>query len=224
MRCRWRCLRWAPTHWRRRTSPWDRSMMTSRAAISASGPGSCRRREPRRPTGWFNRTSPCGQFRRPIRPDRRVKQQHAEHHPHRGGRRRILLLAKPVPGLPKRTVDLRDQWRCLQRVVWHGALAGVVLWHLGRAVILWHPCRAVHLLLDFWCGTAATAGSALLDDALFMPGTTLTVDGTPGNDQFTFDADVTPVTVSLNGEVHSFTLESSPTMSSTATAAATRRS
>ena len=42
-------------------------------------------------------------------------------------------------------------------------------------------------------------------NVLFTPGTTLTVDGTPGNDTFTFNAGVTPFTVSLNGESHSFT-------------------
>ena len=47
-----------------------------------------------------------------------------------------------------------------------------------------------HLLLDLCQGTGTPAGSdaAWLDDVQFTPGTTLTVDGTPGNDQFSFDA------------------------------------
>ena len=55
-------------------------------------------------------------------------------------------------------------------------------------------------------GTGAPAGSdaAWLDDVLFTPGTTLTVDGTPQSDQFTFDASSPTVVVSLNGESHSF--------------------
>ena len=54
-------------------------------------------------------------------------------------------------------------------------------------------------------GTPAGSDAAWLDDVLFTPGTTLTVDGTPQNDQFTFDASGPTVVVSLDGESRSFT-------------------
>ena len=55
--------------------------------------------------------------------------------------------------------------------------------------------------------SGTTPQTASLDDVLFTPGTTLTVDGTPGNDQFVFNADAQSgamIDVSLNGENHTF--------------------
>ena len=53
-------------------------------------------------------------------------------------------------------------------------------------------------------GTLAGSDAAWLDDVQFTPGTTLTVDGTPGNDQFSFAAGGPTLIVALNGEGHSF--------------------
>ena len=55
--------------------------------------------------------------------------------------------------------------------------------------------------------SGTTPQTAFLDDVLFTPGTTLTVDGTPQSDQFVFNADAqsgTMIDVSLNGENHTF--------------------
>ena len=65
-----------------------------------------------------------------------------------------------------------------------------------------------HIYTWTYCQVSGTpAQTAFLDDVLFTPGTTLTVDGTPRNDQFVFNADAqsgTMIDVSLNGENHSF--------------------
>ena len=53
-------------------------------------------------------------------------------------------------------------------------------------------------------GAPPGSDAAWLDNVLFSPGTTLTVDGTGGNDQFSFDASGTSIVVALNGESHSF--------------------
>ena len=49
--------------------------------------------------------------------------------------------------------------------------------------------------------SAASAGSdaAYLDDVQFMPGAPLTVEGTPGNDVYDFDASSSTIVVALNG-------------------------
>ena len=53
-------------------------------------------------------------------------------------------------------------------------------------------------------GPPAGSDAAWLDDVALAPGTILTVNGTPGNDQFNFDASGGAVVVALNGEVHTF--------------------
>jgi hypothetical protein len=53
-------------------------------------------------------------------------------------------------------------------------------------------------------GDATGADFANLDDIQFTPGRTLTIDGTPGNDVFNFDASGPAVVVELNGEIHRF--------------------
>ena len=186
------------TAWRRRTSPWGRSPRASRAAISSSWPWqlSASGSFAGRLDGPIER-GPCGQFRRAIGRDRHGEQQHAEHHSHRGGRRRILLLAERVLGPRSGKLDLRDRRRASQPMVRRGALAGVVL-------LASPPERTPSPGPTQPPGTPAGSDAAWLDDVLFTPGTTLTVDGTPGNDQFTFDASGPMVIVSLNGESHSF--------------------
>ena len=53
-------------------------------------------------------------------------------------------------------------------------------------------------------GTPAGSDAAWLDDVLFTPGTTLTVDGTSASDQFGFATSGPTVIVALDGETHSF--------------------
>ncbi len=53
-------------------------------------------------------------------------------------------------------------------------------------------------------GAAAGANAAFLDDVAFTPGKTLTVVGTTGNDQFSFNDSSGTIVVGLNGETHSF--------------------
>jgi subtilase family serine protease len=53
-------------------------------------------------------------------------------------------------------------------------------------------------------GPETGLNSAFLADVAFSPGRTLTVDGTGGNDQFSFSAAGSSVVVSLNGEIQSF--------------------
>ena len=73
-------------------------------------------------------------FRRPVRGDRRREHEHAEHHPHRGQRRRVLLLAECLLECQRRrAVVLHGQRPAARRdLVGHGGLAGVVLLGLSR--------------------------------------------------------------------------------------------
>ena len=120
-----------------------------------------------------------------------------ERHAHGVGRR-TLLLAEDVLGHRQRQSDLRDRRRARQL-----QLSGAVPWQqsffwvsAGQHTFSW--------IYGKDAGTPAGNDAAWLDDVQFTPGTTLTVDGTSGNDQFSFDASGASVVVALNGEIHSF--------------------
>ena len=90
-----------------------------------------------------------------------------------------------VDGLPQLTLSSTMPWQ--QSFCWVAA---------GQHTFSWIYSEAA--------GTPAPGDAAWLDDVQFTPGTTLTVVGTSGSDQFSFNASGTSVAVALNGESHSF--------------------
>ena len=134
----------------------------------------------------------CG----PIGSHRPGKQQHLECNAHRPGRR-TLFLAQVSSATGSGTLIFEiDGVSQLQ-------LSGTTPWQQS---FFWVSAGQHTFSWSYEKGAGAASGNdfACLDDVTFAPGTTLTVDGTSSNDQFTFDASGASVVVTLNGETHSF--------------------